>query len=585
MQFFSVEWLQELKRKSDLVSIASNYLRLEQKGRRFWACCPFHNEKTPSFSINAEDGIYYCFGCKESGDVIKFVEKMENIDFYDAVKLLADKVGMQVPELETSEEAGKKQKLKERLLEALSLAQKHYEENLYSKDAIEAQQYIKKRKFTRRELIDFKIGYSKDWTDIVDYLHQKGFSDYELVTAGICGKKNDRVFDVLAGRLVFPIFNAFNECIGFSARALQKTDFAKYKNTAETPVFQKGKVVFSINLLKKLKQQEGLDKIILVEGQMDVIAMHKGGFKNTVACMGTALTKDHIQELKRYSKNIVLCFDNDGAGEKATLRAIELFRGEGVDLKVASLHGGKDADEVLNNLGSEELEKMIDNAEPYMNFLISYYKKQYDLSKPEEKGKFVKAILAEIKKLELDIEREPYLDIVRDLTLIPIEVLRRDLGGKIKVEEPKKEKEEIKSVEGGNIKAVEFILSSLLHHKDFVNNQIDYYKLLDGYERYLKIIELNMPLSSLYDLEGTSEDKLLLNMINYNFSLYENVEEKYFNECVWMIAEEKLKRQQSKLNSEYKNCDDLNKRAEIAKELGKIARDLKNKNLEVFYVG
>lgn len=585
MQFFSVEWLQELKRKSDLVSIASNYLRLEQKGRRFWACCPFHNEKTPSFSINAEDGIYYCFGCKESGDVIKFVEKMENIDFYDAVKLLADKAGMQVPELETSEEAGKKQKLKERLLEALSLAQKHYEENLYSKDAIEAQQYIKKRKFTRRELIDFKIGYSKDWTDIVDYLHQKGFSDYELVTAGICGKKNDRVFDVLAGRLVFPIFNAFNECIGFSARALQKTDFAKYKNTAETPVFQKGKVVFSINLLKKLKQQEGLDKIILVEGQMDVIAMHKGGFKNTVACMGTALTKDHIQELKRYSKNIVLCFDNDGAGEKATLRAIELFRGEGVDLKVASLHGGKDADEVLNNLGSEELEKMIDNAEPYMNFLISYYKKQYDLSKPEEKGKFVKAILAEIKKLELDIEREPYLDIVRDLTLIPIEVLRRDLGGKIKVEEPKKEKEEIKSVEGGNIKAVEFILSSLLHHKDFVNNQIDYYKLLDGYERYLKIIELNMPLSSLYDLEGTSEDKLLLNMINYNFSLYENVEEKYFNECVWMIAEEKLKRQQSKLNSEYKNCDDLNKRAEIAKELGKIARDLKNKNLEVFYVG
>lgn len=585
MQFFSVEWLQELKRKSDLVSIASNYLRLEQKGRRFWACCPFHNEKTPSFSINAEDGIYYCFGCKESGDVIKFVEKMENIDFYDAVKLLADKAGMQVPELETSEEAGKKQKLKERLLEALSLAQKHYEENLYSKDAIEAQQYIKKRKFTRRELIDFKIGYSKDWTDIVDYLHQKGFSDYELVTAGICGKKNDRVFDVLAGRLVFPIFNAFNECIGFSARALQKTDFAKYKNTAETPVFQKGKVVFSINLLKKLKQQEGLDKIILVEGQMDVIAMHKGGFKNTVACMGTALTKDHIQELKRYSKNIVLCFDNDGAGEKATLRAIELFRGEGVDLKVALLHGGKDADEVLNNLGSEELEKMIDNAEPYMNFLISYYKKQYDLSKPEEKGKFVKAILAEIKKLELDIEREPYLDIVRDLTLIPIEVLRRDLGGKIKVEEPKKEKEESKSVEGGNSKAVEFILSSLLHHKDFVNNQIDYYKLLDGYERYLKIIELNMPLSSLYDLEGTSEDKLLLNMINYNFSLYENVEEKYFNECVWMIAEEKLKRQQSKLNSEYKNCDDLNERAEIAKELGKIARDLKNKNLEVFYVG
>ena len=582
--FFSVEWLQELKRKCDLVSIASNYLRLEQKGRRFWACCPFHHEKTPSFSIDAEDGIYYCFGCKESGDVIKFVEKMENIEFYDAVKLLADKAGMQLPELETSEEAGKKQKLKARLLEALSLAQKHYEENLYNKDAYEAQQYIKKRKLTRRELNDFKIGYSKNWTDIVEYLHQKGFSSNELVTAGICGRKNDRVFDVLAGRLVFPIFNSFDECIGFSARALEKTDFAKYKNTAETPVFQKGKVVFGINLLKRLKQQQGLDKIILVEGQMDVIAMHKGGFKNTVACMGTALTKDHIQELKRYSKNIVLCFDNDSAGVKATLRAIELFRGEGVDLKVTTLHGGKDADEVLNNLGSVELEKMIDNAVPYMNYLISHFQGEFDLNKPEEKGRFVKIVLNEIKKLESDTEREPYLDIVRDLTNIPVEVLRRDLGGKINMKMPKKENI-VETAVGGNIKAVTFILSSLLHHKDFVNNQIDYYKLLDDYERYLKIIELNMPLSSLYDLEGTDKDRLLLDMINYNFSLYKDVEEKYFNECVWMIAEEKLKKEQARLNAEYKNCEDLTRRAEIAKDLGKIARDLKNKNLEVFYVG
>ena len=161
MQFFSADWLQELKRKCDLVSIASNYLRLEQKGRRFWACCPFHNEKTPSFSIS-EDGVYYCFGCKESGDVIKFIEKMENVDFYDAVKLLAEKAGMPLPEVEASEEVTKKQKLKERILQALDLAQKHYEENLYSKEAVKAQEYIKKRKFTRRELIDFKIGYSKD---------------------------------------------------------------------------------------------------------------------------------------------------------------------------------------------------------------------------------------------------------------------------------------------------------------------------------------------------------------------------------------------------------------------------------------
>ena len=511
---FSVEWLQELKRKNDLVSVASNYLRIEQKGRRFWACCPFHSEKTPSFSINGEDGIYYCFGCKESGDVIKFIEKMENLDFYDAVKFLADRVGMQLPELTSTDELGKKKKLKERVLSALDYAYKHYVENLYSKDAIKAQEYIKLRKFTRRELEDFKIGYSKDWTELVNYLHGKGF---------------------------------------------------------------KGKIVFGINLLKKLKQQQGLKNIILVEGQMDVIAMHKGGFKSTVACMGTALTKDHVTELKRYSDNIVLCFDNDEAGTKATIRAIDMFRDEDVNLSVVNLSGGKDPDEVLNNLGKEKLEKMIDDAVPYMDYLISYHLKQYNLEKPEEKGKFVKAVLGEIKKLGSEALFEPYLDKVREITNIPMEILRREIGEEIKF--VKKETNNVViNTEQGNNKAVEFILASLLHHKDFVNNRIDYRLLLDGYQRYLDIIDMNLPLSSIFDLEGTQDDKLLLNMINYNFNLYKDVEERYFNECLWLVAEEKLRKMQSELNLEFKNSEDLEKRKVIAKQLGKIASDLKNKN-------
>ena len=581
---FSVEWLQELKRKNDLVSIASNYLHLEQKGRRFWACCPFHNEKTPSFTINAEDGIYYCFGCKESGDVIKFIEKMENIDFYDAVKFLADKAGMQVPDLRPTEEITKKQKLKERLLSALDYAYKHYEENLYSKDAKVAQDYIKLRRFTRRELEDFKIGYSKDWTDIVDYLHGKGFSDDELLAAGICAKKNNRVFDVLANRLVFPIFNSFNECIGFSARVLEKTDFAKYKNTAETLVFQKGRVVFGINLLKKLKQQQGLQNIILVEGQMDVIAMHRSGFKSTVACMGTALTKDHVNELKRYSDNIVLCFDNDGAGEKATIRAIEMFRNENVNLRVVKLEGGKDPDEVLNGSGADALRKMIDNAENYMDYLIEYHLKRYDLNKAEEKGKFVKAVLSEIKKLDGEAVQEPYLDKVRELTNIPIEILRRDMGSRVVIPKAKEEEKVEIPTESGNVKAVEYILASLLHHKEFVDKHIDYRKLLVGFERYLDIIDKNIPLSSIFDFEDVENDKMLNKIINYNFNLYSGVEEKYFKECLWLIAEEKLKKLQVKLNSDFKNCDNLLERTEIAKNLMKIASYLKDKNMEEFYV-
>lgn len=578
---FPPEWMSELKRKNPISTIASNYVQLQQKGNRFWACCPFHSEKTPSFSINDDDGIYYCFGCKESGDVIKFVQKMENLEFLDAVKFLADKAGMQVPELQGFGQIKENKQFKDRLLSALDYAYKHYMENLYNKDAIKAQNYIKLRKFTRRELEDFKIGYSKNWTDMVDYLKGKGFSEKELIESGICQKKDNRLFDVLGGRLVFPIFNSFGECIGFSARALEKTDMAKYKNTAATMVFQKGKIVFGINLLKQQKQQQLLDKIILVEGQMDVIAMHKAGFKSTVACMGTALTKDHVSELKRYNQNIYLCFDADGAGTKATLHAIEMFRGENVNLKVVTLRGGKDPDEVLNNLGKEELSKMIENAQPYMEFLIEYIKNKYDLDDPEQKGKFVKEILAEIKKLGSGALFEPYLEIIRDLTKIPIDILRRDINI-----EKKEQKIEVKtqptSTEKSEQKASKFILASLLHKKDFVLKNIDYKKLLDEYENYLEIIEENMSLSSIFDLEGANDDKFLMELVNYNFEDFTADQSLYFKECIWKIAEQKLRKLQSKLNEEYKLCEDLQKRAEIAKKLGQIAIQLKNKSLEEF---
>lgn len=578
---FPTDWLSELKRKADLVSIASNYLKIEQKGSRYWACCPFHSEKTPSFSIDNQGGFYHCFGCKESGDVIKFVQKMENVEFMDAVKILAEKAGMQIPEFEVSEDRKKYQKKKERLLSALDYAYKHYVENLYNKDAKQAQDYIKSRKFTRRELEDFKIGFSKNWTDIVEYLKSKGFTEEELLESGICNKKDNRLFDAIANRLVFPIFNSFGECIGFSARALEKTDFAKYKNTAETPVFQKGKVVFGIHLLKAQKQQQLLNKIILVEGQMDVIAMHRSGFKSTVACMGTALTKDHVTELKKYCQNIVLCFDGDGAGIKATLRAIEMFRNENVDLKVVSLPDGKDPDEILNIFGREKLQELIDNAKPYMDFLIDYYASKHDLKKAEEKGKFVKIILNEIKKLESETLFEPYLERVRDLTKIPIDILRRDIMKK-ETQAPVVVKEPQAKSEQGDEKASKFILASLLHKRDYVDKRLDYKKLLEDYESYLDIINQNLSLSSIFDIEGASEDEFLMDLLNFNF---ENVDDKerYFRECVWKIAEQLLKKQQSKLNEEYKVCEDLNLRSEIARKLGKIALQLKNKSLEEYY--
>ncbi len=583
---FSVDWLNELKRKNDLVSIASNYLKMEQKGRRFWACCPFHNEKTPSFSINGDDGIYYCFGCHESGDVIKFVEKMENVPFYDAVKILAEKAGMQVPELQSSAKNKQDKQEKERVLSVLDYAYKHYVENLYSSQAKPAQDYIKSRKFTRRELEDFKIGFSKDWNDLPNYLLSKGFSQKEILDSGACILKDGKLLDPLAKRLVFPIFNAFNNCVGFSARLLEaKPEFAKYKNTAETMVFQKRKIVYGINILKSQKQQGLAKNVILVEGQMDVIAMHKAGFKTAVACMGTAMTEFHVSELKRYSDNIILCFDGDGAGTKATLHAIEMWRGENVNLRVVHLPDGHDPDEIINIFGKEKLQEFIDNAQNYMDFLIEHYAKQFNLDKAEEKGKYVKIILSEIKKLGSEALFEPYLEKVRDLTKIPLDVLRREIAGQEQTQKfVSKEPAFVTKADNVDEKAPKYILAVLLHKKTVVDNRIDYEKLLSGYEKYLEIIKKDLPLSAVFDFEGASDDKFLMDIVNFNFAPFENDEGRYFKECAWKVAESKLKKLQEELNEEYKTCEDIDKRTSIARNLYKIAMQLKNKSLEEFYV-
>lgn len=344
--------------------------------------------------------------------------------------------------------------------------------------------------------------------------------------------------------------------------------------------------MFGINILKAQKQQQLVKNVILVEGQMDVIAMHKGGFKTAVACMGTALTKDHINELKRYSDQILLCFDGDGAGVKATVRAIDMWRQENVNLKVVKLAGGKDPDEILNTLGKEKLQEMIDNAVPYMEYLIDYYKSKYNLDSPEEKGKFVKDVLAEIKKLESPSLYEPYLEILRDLTKIPLDVLRRDINSSganasFAYKEPA-------VVQNTNVskddKAHKYILACLMHKRAVVDKRLDYGRLLEGYEKYLDIINQNMPLSSVFDIEGASEDSLLMEIVNFNFAEFEKDEERYFKECVWKIAEQRLKKFQSEYNEDYRSCENLEQRAEIARKLGKLALQLKNKSLEEFYV-
>lgn len=584
---FSTQWLYELKQKNDIVSVVGKYIRLEKKGGKYWACCPFHNEKTPSFVVS-DDGFFYCFGCKESGDVISFVMKYESCDFGQAIEILAKNAGMEVPKYTGENKIFEKKEKKDRILKLLDLAQKHYQANLYTKNAKPAQDYIKLRKLTKHELDDFKLGYSLGYNELITYLTSQGFSRQEMLDAGVAGVRNGKYYDVMAERLIFPIFNAFDECVGFSARYLGKTDYAKYKNTAETLVFQKGKIVFGINLVKHMKQSQGINNLIVVEGQMDVIAMHKAGFKTTVACMGTALTKDNAMQLRKLSENIVLCFDGDGAGQKATIKSIDILREMGVNLKIVLLPEGKDPDEILNAYGKDYLAKLIENALSPTDYLIEIEKKNFNLEKADEKSRFVVACLNHISKLESESAEDVYLEKLRDLTSIPMDILRRDIlklkKGKAKPKtEEKIDKDVLISRENGNIRAIKYILASLIYQKDFVDKRIDYQRLLPKYSEIIKLAYQKTPISSYFDLLDVEKFPLLKDCFNVEFEKFKGNEKGYFEQCLWFLVNQEYIKLQKEITEEFKNCQDLDKRRKLMERLAKITKSLKEKNMEEFY--
>lgn len=584
---FPANWLYELKQRNNIVSVIEKYIRLEKRGGRYWACCPFHNEKTPSFTVNGDEGFYHCFGCKESGDVISFIMKYESCDFLDAIEILAKNANMQIPEYKAEKEVVEKKQKKDRLLKLLDTAQKHYQENLYLPEAKSAQDYLKQRKFTKQDLDNFRLGCSLNAFEIVNYLKKQGFTQQEMIDAGIVRERDGKVFDISARRLVFPIFNSFNECVGFSSRVLDNS-LPKYINTPETMIFHKGKVVFGINLVKELKQKGLLDKIIIVEGQIDVIAMHRAGFKSAVACMGTALTTENARELKKLTDKVVLCFDGDGAGIKATIKSIDILKDEGFDVKIVSIPDKHDPDEIIKEKGAAYLSNLIDNALPIADYLIKNELKKYNLKDLDQRGKFVKASLEVIAKIETESQEEPYLEKIRQMTAVPIDVLRRDLN-KIKnkkEDNPNLSKEKVLITrENGNIKAIKYVLGSIIHKKEFVNKNIDYKKLLPRYKEIIEKAEEGIQITSYWDYFDVDNSPMLKESIEINFEQYKENGEKYFEECLWAIASQALQEKQNEINEQFKNCEDNEERKRLAIKLQEIMKALREKNLEEFYVG
>lgn len=565
---------QQVKESNDIVSVISKYVTLNQKGKTYWANCPFHFEKTPSFAVNGYEQYYHCFGCGVSGDVFNFVQHMESCDFFDALKLLAESAGLKMPEFAGVEKDSERKTQREKIYEVLREAALYYFKNLNKADAKLALEYFTKRKIDTQVVKDFGLGYSTGWQDLINHLKTKGYSLEIMQMAGLIDKsKKGNYYDVFTGRLIFPIINSQNNVIGFSARALDSQTMPKYRNTGDTLVFQKNNVVYAINLLKKLKQQEGLTEVLIVEGQMDVISVYKSGVKNVVACMGTALTLNHAKQIKKYCDKVVLCFDGDNAGKKATVKSIDILLNAGLNVNVINLPKGDDPDDYVLKNGVERFKNLIDNAYYWVEYLIREYAENSNLKKLEDRNSFVNSSLDVIKKLSSNSEQNVYLELVEKLSNISIEILKKDLEN-LNNAAPKTI-HATRSVKNENAqnKAVKFIMASLLHKKDYATLNEEIYKFLRNaditklYNYFLDCKKQNkMPIiSNMFDMFDVENNAFVSDIINYSFNeLIDNAD--YFKDCEKVLMVTGLNNEKDKLASQLAEASDVEKK-EVSKQI------------------
>lgn len=402
---YSDELIDEIRSKNDIVDIISQYVVLKRSGRNFFGLCPFHKEKSPSFSVSPDKQIFHCFGCGVGGNVFHFVEKIENLGFIESLEMLADRAGINLPTISNSVD-DKLLKLKSKVYDINAETAKFYHENLYKPTSKEAQNYIKKRKLDNRTLKNFLIGYSGNFNELYVHLKSKGFTDEEILTSGLVNKNdNGKFIDRFRRRLMFPIQDTRNRVIAFGGRVLDDSK-PKYINSSENIVYSKGKHLFGLNVAKK----EHLKKIIIVEGYMDAISLHQRGITNAVASLGTALTESQGRLLRKSSEQVIIGYDADRAGQAATVRGLEILQNLGCDIRILQIEGAKDPDEFVTKYGPERFLKYVDNAISLVEYKIRVLKQKLDINNTNDKIKFLKEIAKELAKISNNIEREVYVD-------------------------------------------------------------------------------------------------------------------------------------------------------------------------------
>lgn len=423
--YYPDELVEEIRAKNDIVDVISGYVRIQKKGASYFGLCPFHSEKSPSFSVSPMKQMYYCFGCGVGGNVFTFLMNYENYSFQEAIKALADRAGVNLPEIEFSAEAKREADRKAVLLEINKEAAKYFYYQLRQEQGAIGHRYLRERELSEETLHRFGLGFAnKTSNDLVLYLKQKGYRDSDIIEAGLASAdERSGIRDKFWNRVMFPISDINHRVIGFGGRVMGEGT-PKYLNSPETPVFDKSRNLYGLNFARTARK----NNIILCEGYMDVIALHQAGFTQAVASLGTAFTSGQANLLRRYTENVLLAYDSDGAGTKAAIRAIGILREVGLTGKVISLQPHKDPDEFIKKLGTEAFQQRIDSAENSFLFEIRILEREYDLSDPEGKTRFHREIAKRLCGFSEEVERENYMEAIADKYHMGFDNLRKLVG-------------------------------------------------------------------------------------------------------------------------------------------------------------
>lgn len=461
-------FIEQIRSRLDIADVIGQYIPVSRKGRDYWACCPFHKEKTPSFQIRLDHQVYHCYGCGKHGDIFTFIKEEQGVTFSEAVEILAKRAGLELPEQTFNPEEVKRKKTLEKIYAVNKETAQYYYNNLKTSKGQPALQYLAERNLTWETIRKFGMGYSPDFDGLPKYLESKGFDVSSMKEAGVVGvNEQGKVYDFFGGRMMIPIINGNGKVLGFTGRLLEKKpDFAKYKNTSTTLAFNKRKNLFGINLYKKYRQDPPR-KMILVEGHMDVISLNQAGIPYAVASMGTSLTIEQCREIKRYADVVYVSYDGDSAGQNATIRGLDLLKEMGIEIKVVCLTDNLDPDDYVNKFGREGYEKLMQEALPLIDFKLYTVERRHTFSDYDDKVKYAKEALAVLNELD-SVERGVYLDAVAKKSGLSAEALEKQSFEQVKpvVAETQPIKEE--KEQNALALAERFVLSCMYFGQRFV---------------------------------------------------------------------------------------------------------------------